>query len=411
MTGTPHSVGLQSILAQAGELTIQMGQAVVSREIFKTEDWPANRIDNPVGRVLAASGESLGKIGESGGTEAASGRDERHDDCNPTLRDIWDRHMRAEYADADTTAAEYRTVLKLWDKRIGRLPVVEITDQHLKTFKEALLKTRGPNTVRKLLRHLRAVIRRCGPRIDRNPRGLDLIERLPYVAMPAPDRKYVRACTLAEAGRLFDAAQWMKYRPRSCTVAAPDWWRAQEIIVWFHGIRTANLMLLDHTVVKSDAAVDADQDLREANFRRPFAWPHGWLVYCPKKTERRKPFPLILPLHPLTKAAFERLAPHRASGLMFGVPKFTTVKKHYYSAVATWGENAGIDWGISLDNVRKACSTAYNDIHASLGSYVLGHAPGRSGDQVNSVHYDAVLDRLRKAVDELAYPPEFNAWG
>lgn len=395
----------------AGELSLTIGDAMISLKIFRGNFESHNTgTGNPGDCVPVSPALNLGGFGNGGGSFIAADGADGHEKCKPTLREIYERYMAADLRPG--TAQQYRAMLSHWEAKIGALPVAAIRDEHLEQFRDVLAERLAANTVRKTFRHLRAVLNRCGPRSDRNPRGLGLIEERPYALPPEGERKYVRDCTLEEAGALFAAARYLRYRPHTVQLDAADWWRAQLIFVWFHGIRTANLFLLGCDAIRDDAAVDADPILRDAGFRRPFSSSAGWLVYVPAKTARRKPFPLVLPCHPLARAAFERLQGQRAGGdFLFGVPKFQNIKSNYYKAEKQWGGQAGIDWGISVGAIRKACSTRFNDQCAGLGAYVLGHAPGRAGDQVNAVHYDAVLERLRKATAALEYPREFDAWG
>ena len=302
---------------------------------------------------------------------------------------------------------QYRTVIKQWRELTDDPPVVEIDDECLQNFVDALMAwyewrgCRGNMTTRKRLDHLRHILRACCRRGYSNKRGQlsgnQLIEDLPLAIPPDADIKKKRVADLSEIGKGYDACEIARWPQSTVFRPAPvALWRLLWVLSYTYGPRTEDLLSLRWDSIHWDSLCPADEIAR-------LEWKFGWLVYTPKKTRRHKPTPLRLPLTECARLHLESLRSlrlRRPDGPIFGFP--TNKRDLHKQRRAIWRQ-AGIDEGYTFQELRKTCSTTWNDLRPGLGEHVTGHAPRG----VNAVHYDTDLRRLCQLVPQFPQPEAF----
>ena len=299
--------------------------------------------------------------------------------------------------------SRYGTALGHWERLTDDPPVREIDDGCLQDFSDALLQWhhkrgfRGNENTRKILSYVESILRACCRRGDRNKRGQPggnhLIEDMPVVLPPEKDIKKRRVAPLELIGRAYtacDAARW----PRQPFHTPPALWRLLLVLNYNFGPRTEELLGLRWENIHWDPPCTADEI-------EGLEWPHGWLVYTPPKTKRYKPQPLHLPLTPCARLHLERMRPSpEARGPIFGFPR--NKRDLHETRKAIW-KQAGIANAYTFQELRKTCSTTWNDFRPGLGKHVTGHAPRG----VNPEHYDTELRRLCRFAPQLPQPTEF----
>lgn len=146
------------------------------------------------------------------------------------------------------TIAEYNSTISLWEDITGDPPLGKIGDETLRAFADALARRCGrtgplsPNTVRKHLRQLRAILRELGPR--QNGKGMELIESIPWCPMPKPRRQPPVAWVPEDIRRLAEAGA--HFFPGSATdpIPGPQWWRALLRILYNTAMRIGTALSL-----------------------------------------------------------------------------------------------------------------------------------------------------------------------
>ena len=194
----------------------------------------------------------------------------------------------------------------------------------------------------------------------------------------------MRIADLADISAAYEActaATWPRNRRRSLWDGPVELWRLLFVLAYNYGPRTQELLGLGWEAIHWEPICPAPGISR-------LEWPHGWLVHLPAKTRRHKPSPLYLPLTETARLHLDALRPGRKpAGPIFGFPRS---KRDLYGTLKSLWRAAGIGSPYTFQELRKTCSTAWNDLWPDLGEHVTGHAP-RS---VNSKHYDAELRRL-----------------
>jgi len=155
----------------------------------------------------------------------------------PTLSEAFEREIlpRRPFWDA-RTVAEYTSTLNLWAKITGDPPLSEIDDRFISRFSAELLRRPGKragamlsrNTVRKHLRHLKAMLRQLGPRATR---GIGLLSEIPVIEAPRPAQRPVTTFSWDQLRGLLDGA---KYFQTTLThpIASADWWRTLVVVIY-----------------------------------------------------------------------------------------------------------------------------------------------------------------------------------
>lgn len=147
------------------------------------------------------------------------------------------------------TVREYQCTLNLWDDITGDPPLEMISETILRDFTTALTRRTGrngqpisANTIRKHLRHLRALFRELGPR--RNGKGLGLMADIPYVQMPRAVRQAPVIWTPPQLKQLAEAAKHFHPGPVTGPIPPADWWLVLLRILWNSAVRIGTALAL-----------------------------------------------------------------------------------------------------------------------------------------------------------------------
>lgn len=299
---------------------------------------------------------------------------------------------------------QHRTAINHWERLTNNPPVMAIDDQQLQEFSDALMAWhkehgyRGHTNTRKNLNYLRFILRACCRRGTTNkrgqPGGKHLIDDLPIAQPPEEDVAKKRVADIAELSAAYDAcevAQWPRSRRRTLWDGAVELWRLVLVLDYNFGPRTEELLKLRWENIHWDSPCPAPEISR-------LNWRYGWLVYTPPKTRKHKPQALHLPLTECARLHLDAVRPGlNPTGPIFGFPK--NKRSLYGTLEAIWSE-AGVETPYSFQEIRKTCSTGWNDLWPDLGEHVTGHAPRG----VNAKHYDAELRRLCQHAPRLPQP-------
>lgn len=155
----------------------------------------------------------------------------------PTLSEAFEQEIlpRRPFWDA-RTVAEYRSTLNLWAKITGDPPLSEIDDRLISRFSAELLRRPGKragamlsrNTVRKHLRHLKAMLRQLGPRATR---GIGLLSEIPVIEAPRPAQRPVTTFSRAQLRSLVEGASFFQ-TPLTHPIPSGVWWRALIVVLY-----------------------------------------------------------------------------------------------------------------------------------------------------------------------------------
>ena len=278
--------------------------------------------------------------------------------------------------------------------------VCQISDEMLNAWGEWLMADNGPkltlDTAKKQWRCVRAILRRVGPREAGNPRALGFLERVPAMdpldeLAVGIDRDGPQDVTDEQLGRIYQA----------CEIA--DWpgdgsvlqWRTYLVILSVMGPRVNDAATLTAENFSFETKSPVSRSVR--------TYEHGWLIYRPTKTTRKKPAKLIVPLPPAVSVHVRALASRRKSRL-FGWPD---ARGHKFAE--TWQRIAG---HAGLSHIERRHMRATANLRwdraggdRQLGRWVLGHA----ARDVNDQHYMRAEPDLIDAAPRVEVPDQFSA--
>lgn len=315
-----------------------------------------------------------------------------------TLREAFEQHLLPDLLverKAAATIGDYRTVLSHWERwcystGIGNTGAHAITDAMLRDFRSwAEEEGYAASTINKWRAKLRSIFLRLGPRGPGNPRGAGLIDHVPYMPSAPGTRARKRIVTHEELDAVWcscEVAQW----PRHPHVPTRCVWQCLVVLLFNYGLRTWDLVELPSGCVHLSAHSPDPDSIAENQ--------HGWLAYVPRKTARRKPDPLVLPLNGVSRAHIDRVLGDRPRLFPWGA-------RANSSLYGQWGvilQASGVE-PFRLSDLRKTCNTAYERIRHGIGRWILGHAPRG----VNEAFYLNVEHLVIEAVHNLPQPPAF----
>jgi integrase len=292
-----------------------------------------------------------------------------------TLRVAFDKFLKPDLPpEKKSTISEYRTALNHWERLTNDPPLAKITNDGLRSYRDRLLQHVGAETVRKNWRHLRAILRRCGPQADRNPLGRGLLKRIPYMQQPSEVEKDARIVTFAELTALYQAcavANWPQ-----CDVPAPAIWRCALVLAYNYGLRTQDLFQLPWSAF--------DPGFKSFTFRA-------------QKTRRKQ----RLPLNRVARAHVQSI---RGEGLR---PLLFCGTKSHRQLYRTWtaiNEAAGIEVPVEFRDLRESCNSRLEKIRPGVGKFVLGHKLAG----VNEKYYLNATPQIREAINRMPQPRVFR---
>ena len=300
-----------------------------------------------------------------------------------TLRKIFELYYRPELIEEGrtTTAASYETAISRWERHSANLPVDQIDNASLEGFRRAVLAAGlRPATFNLTWRSIRALLRRLGPQHDRNPRGLSILDRIPYVKLAPEDFEFPRVATSEELSALYDACEHACW---PSTVLPPrEFWRTAIVIAYNVGARRRDIFDL--------RTEDVDFEKRTIRFRA-------------RKTRRRQCIPLNDTTITHLKAVWserENLFPGN-----HGIARASTTNRMRIE----WRrllQRAGIKPPFGFQTLRKTCATMYADTAGiDVAACVLGHYIGGG---VTAQFYANPTKRIVEAVNALPQPESFK---
>ena len=303
-----------------------------------------------------------------------------------TLRAAYAAWIEPRMVGRGRTHEAFRNALQHWEGW-GNPPAGEVTDDLLLAFQTALAGTVGPATVNKVLRHLSQIFHVLGPRGHRNPGARGLLSQSPYVEPLAVDAPEKRTMPLEQFGELYLACRSARWPAAGGTgIPAAVWWRCLLVFEYTFGPRTRDL----RARLRSDlVAGDADVTGRS----RPGC---TYLRFCPKKTRRKKPLPLFLPLNAMASLHLRHLPDDRE--LLFLSPRGVRM---FYAEWKRIQAAAGIRRPYRLKDLRVTCNTRLNRVVRGAGAHVIGH--GQRGS-INLEYYEQSEDDIFEALMGLPYP-------
>jgi integrase len=134
------------------------------------------------------------------------------------------------------TLAEYFSTLNLWAQITRDPPITEIHEKVIAYFAAELLRRPGRrpgttlsrNTVRKHLRHLKAILRVLGPKARG---GIGLLREIPIIESPRAAQRPVTTFSRDQVRSLLEGAFFFQ-TPLTHPIASCAWWRALIIVLY-----------------------------------------------------------------------------------------------------------------------------------------------------------------------------------
>jgi len=286
---------------------------------------------------------------------------------------------------APRSRESYEHAMRLWALFTGDPPLAKISDKTLQRFRGCLTKMQGlsrvgrvsPNTVRKHLRHVQAVLDHAGPRVRHHRDAAGLLSEVPWVRPPREVFKSVRVVSMEELSNVYLATAAMD-KPRLYGVKAPRWWRALLTMAFNTGLRRGALFGLQ---------------------MRHIDWHKQRLVLPPElsKTKRGQ----ILPLNEVTMRHLIAIRTHRE--LVFEWPH---CRKWFHAQFHRLQDAAGIPEVLhfGLHDIRRTVATLISK-HASphAAQLALGHTMFRT----TAGHYIDSAEVIGDAMNRLPQPEAF----
>jgi len=309
----------------------------------------------------------------------------------PTLRQIFDQHVRPELQQhAPKTIEEYESLLNDWERLTGNPPASELSRSTLVEFREQLRqekfrrskistpRLRSPATINKKFRTLFPLIRLCWPKDSHNPGGLGLCDYFPLPKRLKEEQKLPFVFSHEELDRLYDAAGSASWPARNAAII----WRTIFVLHYSTGPRTYDLLGLEWS----------DIDLEFG--------PFGAVSFQASKTGKLQ----RIPLNRSTRAHLDQLRKSSRSKRLF--PRFdysnrSTILRNWRQLRAA----AALPERARMEDFRKTCNTAYEDLSRGVGEWILGHRLGG----VNAQNYYNPTNKVLDAVLALPLPSRFRS--
>lgn len=292
-------------------------------------------------------------------------------------------------------------------------PVCQITDRMLNEFGEWLMAdetTQRPDglnvgglglslgTAEKVWKNIRAILRRIGPRESGNPRAAEIIDRVPAMDPLHELRGGASEDDLSDGAaditddqldRLYWACEIATWPDESAALQ----WQTYLVILSMMGPRVNDAA----TLRTEHFRMDAESPVRRSSRKHR----HGWLVYVPAKTSRKKPRRLIVPLPPVVRSHVAALARIRGGKLFAWNSSRTKSFADTWQAIA---DQAGLP-EVERRHVRAVANLRWSStgVRDDLGNWVLGHMTR----DVNETHYTRIEPYLIRAVPKLSVPRSF----
>lgn len=280
---------------------------------------------------------------------------------------------------AKGTLQEYRGALTKWERYSSNAAVGLVQRADVEAWRDAVLREVSVPTVCKYWRQLRAIFRRIGPPDTGNPAGEGIISRVPYCPMPREDDPDPRFVSFEEIDALYHACGAARWPPPAETGRPADMlWQTFIVLAYNYGPRRRDLWELSWSGVN---------------------WKAGTIAFNAAKTGKRH----RLPLNVTSRRALERIDLRPA--LCPSVFHPTRGNTQFYREWERINQKAGLAVPVGPHDLRDTCSTMYEDIWPTAGSWILQHAPR----DVTRRHYLSIPAPVIAAIHALPQPAAFSS--
>lgn len=318
-----------------------------------------------------------------------------------TLRECFEMFLRPTLNVRKNTLLAYAGAINHWERITSNPSVCDVDDDLCQRFVNRLADLTSHETAAKNWTHLRPIFKKIGPRGERNA-GLGIIGIVPVVKTKKRRSATIkRILSLDELDRMWRACSCVKW-PVDTRIPASLWWRTAIVVGSTYGMRTGDLInQREHHVGLRWESIHWEPSCPYPYVRETS--DHGWIVFCPKKTEDEKPEPLYLPIvdvvarHLREISAYRR---HNRDSLVLPAGENPNAIKRERERIS---KVAGIDPSFDFMDLRRTANFRWNMAHFGMGPSVLGHA----ARDVNSKHYAVDIGHVLRAASGLEHPKAF----
>ncbi|ADG70085.1 integrase family protein (plasmid) [Planctopirus limnophila DSM 3776] len=318
-----------------------------------------------------------------------------------TLRECFEKAVLPEIEIAESTIIEYEAMLNHWERIMRTVGVGTIDKAMLKQFRDRLAaerwtrsklakatgKPRSAATVNKVMRHLKAVVMKLFPPDRHNPEGLGLVPLCKFPGRLEEPAKLPFTYSRSAMSALYRNAHAAKPEKttRSTPLYRPELWQLAIVLGFGTGPRSWDLLSMTWDRIGWE------------DFK------YGSISFKAQKTKK-------LQRIPLSQVARRHLEMVRDLQLHESeiFPMFRKTNRSVYRCwrriclaaglISPEGRNA------HFEDLRKTCSTAYDDISPGVGPWITGHEL----QGVNAKNYQNPTKRVLKAVKQLKQPLAFR---
>jgi integrase len=304
----------------------------------------------------------------SGTTEAID-----HPDLLLTIREAFEKHYDQSEL-SPNSRDKMKWEISRWERFMGAITVGEIDNLALDRYRKAASDAGlAPRTVNSGWQTIRSILRCLASPIQGNPRGLGIIEQVPWMRPVRHVRQRPKRIHLDELGAVYNACHHATYPNRG--VIAADIWRAFVVLAYFTGMRKGDLLALPPEAI---------------NFER------GTITFRASKTWKESEFAL----HPVLAEHLRKVWSESVPLILRGLRKRTG---SFYKEWKRIVELAGVPYFTPHD-IRRTAASEIERIQKGLGRLFLQHA----GEGVSEIHYLNAGQELDEAILAMRFPEEFR---
>lgn len=297
----------------------------------------------------------------------------KHPDRKLTLRQAFDKHYdQTELRDSTKSLIHY-TLLR-WERLSGNPPLCKITNDVIAEYRQALIDfPYRPKTIESSWSMLRAIIRRMTKPETGSPRGLAIIDLVPWMKPVKAVHRLPRRVTMDDMSLWYIACHVAEF-PKQAGFPPADYWRCLIVVAYFSGLRKGDLF---------------DMRMRDIDFAQQE------LHFMAEKTWKE----MILPLHDCVIEHIKRIS----NGREFVLPKMKKGGGDFSHQWRKIADQAGVDH-FTLNDIRRTACSEIDAVESGMGSTLLQHRPmGVTGQ-----FYLNKIPELRKCIDQMAVPISFK---
>lgn len=292
-----------------------------------------------------------------------------------TLREAFETHYLKDELKRNTVR-RYRHLLTVWETLTADPPIECIDDVTMERFRQAALDAGySGESIKSCWQTYRAILRRVGPRETRNPAGLNIIERVPYMRPVKIRRKLPKRVPLESLSKLYVAFRHAS-DPRPGVSHPSDWWRAWLVFSYVTGFRRCDVFAIEWDVIDLD---------------------DGLIEFSSEKTWRAD----LFPLHPVAVEHLKRL--RDAKGGRVFKAAYRSRSGSFYRMLHQFQDRAGVEHFCPHD-IRRTGGSEVERVRPGLGRVFLQHSPR----DVSDTFYLNRSEELREAIESMRLPAGFS---